>query len=110
MRQYQPKRCVDIKRLRLIFAKRVASRGVPHLPQADVTGQRAHVAGAKNIPHHTLGLVHEKFTMLLRDDTRRVLPAVLEQQQAVVNQLIYRHLANDADYAAHGVIFIVGLI
>jgi hypothetical protein len=47
--------------------------------------------------------VHEKLVPLLRDDARRVLTAVLQQQQPVIDQLIDRCFADDADYSAHGV-------
>ena len=103
MRQHQAKRRIDIKRLRLVFTESVACCGVAHLAQTHVAGQGAHIAGAKHIAHHALGLVHEKLAPLLGDDTGRILPAVLQQQQAVINQLVDGGLADNANYAAHGV-------
>jgi hypothetical protein len=36
------------------------------------------------------------------DDAGRVLPAVLQQQQRVVDQLVDRRFGDDTDDAAHG--------
>ena len=102
MRQHQAKRCIDVKRLRLVFTERIACCGVAHLAQAHVTGQGAHITRSKHIAHHALGLVHEKLASLLGDDAGRILPAVLQQQQAVINQLVDGGLADNANYAAHG--------
>ena len=85
MRQHQAKRCVDVKRLRFVFTESIACSGVTHLTQAHIARQRAHVAGTKNVTHHAFCLVHEKFAVLLRDNSRRILTPVLKQQQAVVN-------------------------
>ena len=104
--QHDAKRRVDIKRLRLFFAEGIAGRRVTHLAQAAVARQRAHVAGAKHVAHHALGLVHEKLAFLLRDDARGILTAVLQQQQGVINQLIDRCVADNTDYSAHKLFYI----
>ena len=101
VRKHQAKRRVDIKRLRLVFAEGVARRRVTHLPQTDIARQGAHVAGTENVAHHALGLVHEKLAPELRDDARRVLPAMLQQQEAVVNELIDRSVTDNTNYSAH---------
>ena len=106
VREHQAKRRVDIKGLRFVFAESVARRRVTHLAQADIARQGAHVAGAKNVAHHALGLVHEKFTTQLRDDARRVLAAVLQQQKTVINQLIDRGVTDNTNYSAHDEPFI----
>ena len=106
VREHQAEWCVDIKGLRLVFAEGVTRRRVTHLPQTDIARQCAHVAGAENVAHHALGLVHEKFTTQLRDDARRVLPAVLQQQEAVIDQLINRSVTDNTNYSAHDEPFI----
>ena len=103
VRQHQAERRVDIKRLRLVFAEGIACRRVAHLTQTHIARQRPHVASTKHVAHHALGLVHEKLAPLLRDDARRILAAMLQQQQAVIDQLIDRGFADNADYSAHGV-------
>jgi len=47
--------------------------------------------------------VHVELAPLLRDDARRILAAVLQQQQAVIDELVDGGFADDADYPAHGV-------
>ena len=106
VREHQTEGRVDIKGLRFVFAEGVARRRVTHLAQADIARQGAHVARAKNVAHHALGLVHEKFTVQLRDDARRVLPAVLQQQEAVIDQLINRSVTDNTNYSAHDEPFI----
>ena len=99
--QHDAKRCVDVKRLRLFFTERIARCGVAHLPQATIARQRTHVAGAEHIFDHALGFVHEKLAVQLRGNTSRVLATVLQEQQSVINQLVDRGGANNADYSAH---------
>ena len=101
VRHHQTKRSVDVKRLGLLFAVGVASRGVAHLPQAHITWQGAHISGTKYIAHHALCLVHEKLLTLLCHYACGVLAAVLQQQQAVVYQLINRSVTDHANNATH---------
>ena len=93
---------VDVERLRLFLAVCVARGGIAHLAQAHAARQRAHVARAEHVAHHAARLVHEALRALHRDDAGRVLPAMLQQQQRVVDQLVDRDLSDDADNAAHG--------
>ena len=99
--QHQTERRIDIEGLGFLFAEGVACRRVAHLPQAARAGQRPHVAGTKDIAHHALGLVHEKFSIELRDDARCILAAVLQQQQSVINQLVDCRGAHHADDSTH---------
>ena len=108
MGQHQAKRGVDVKRLRLVFAVGIARRRIAHLAEPDIARQRTHVARAKHVTHHALGLVHVELASLLGDNAGGILATVLQQQQAVVNQLVNRGFADDADYAAHGVPFMMG--
>ena len=71
-----------------------------HPPQ-DIAWQGPHIASAKIISHHAPGFVHEKLLLKLRDDARRVLPTVLQQQQGVVNELIHRCLTDHTHNDAH---------
>ena len=61
--EHDPKRRVNIKRLRLFFAERIACSWITHLAQTAITRQRAHIAGAEHVFDHALGFVHEKFTV-----------------------------------------------
>src|SRR5260221_9249945 len=72
---------------------------------AHVAAEIAHVPRAEDVAHHARRLVHVEHVVLGRDDARGFLPAMLQQQQAVVQQLIYRRLRNDAEDAAHGMGF-----
>jgi hypothetical protein len=92
--QHDAKGRVHVKGLRLFLAEGIACRGVAHLAQAAVAGQRTHVAGAKHIAHHALGLVHEELALLLRHDAGSILAAMLQQQQGVIDQLIDRRIAD----------------
>jgi hypothetical protein len=74
------------------------------LPQATVARQAAHVAGAENVAHHAFGLVHEKLAIELRDNARGILSSVLQQEQSVINQLIDRGAADNADNSTHTLI------
>ena len=101
VRHHDAKGRVDVKGLRLFLAVGVAGRGVAHLPQAVVARQGAHIARAKDIAHHALGLVHEELALLLGDDAGRILAAVLQQQQGVIEQLIDRCRAGNAYDSTH---------
>jgi hypothetical protein len=45
--------------------------------------------------------MHEELAFLLRDDSRRVLAAMLQQQQGVVDQLVDWGVADNADDSTH---------
>ena len=93
---------VDVEGLGLFFTEGVACGRVAHLAQANVAWQGAHVARAKNVAHHPLGFVHVELVALLCDDARRVLAAVLQEQQGVVDQLVDRCAVDNADDSTHG--------
>src|SRR5450755_2135681 len=67
-----------------------------------VTHQVAHVARAEDVLYESRSLVHVKDGTFARDDTRGVLPAMLQEQKAVVQHLVYRGVGNDANDSAHG--------
>ena len=99
--QHQAEGRAGVEGLRLFLAVGVAGRGVAHLAQAAGARQATHVAGAKHVAHHALGLVHEEFAALLRHDAGGILAAVLQQEQRVVKRLIDRRGADHADDATH---------
>ena len=92
---------VHIERLRFLFAESVARRGIAYLPQARVARQSAHVAGAEHVTHHALGLVHEELAVQLRGNASRILAAVLQEQQSVIDQLVDGGRADHADDSTH---------
>ena len=63
----------------------------------------AHIAGAVRLTDLALGLDHVEEIALKRGDSGRVLTAVLQQQQAVVDLLVDGFGRNDTDDAAHAV-------
>jgi hypothetical protein len=88
MRQHDAERRVDIERLRLgQTGSRTGSR-VTHMCDTGIAHQRAHVAGAEHIAHHAAALVHVKGLATGGDNTRRILPTVLQHLQSVIQQLI----------------------
>src|SRR5471032_1013877 len=101
--QGNAERRVDVERLRFLFAGRAGGR-IAAVADARVALQRTHIAGAENVTHQAVGLVHGKHTAVIGRDPRRILAAVLQQQQSVVQQLIDRLMGNDADDATHGVL------
>ena len=100
--QHDAKGRIDVERLGLFFAERVAGRGVTHLAQTAIARKRTHIPRAKHIAHHALGLVHEEFALLLGHDPRCVLTTMLQQQQGVIYQLVDRCVTDNADYSTHG--------
>ncbi|OIQ67729.1 hypothetical protein GALL_506890 [mine drainage metagenome] len=102
VRQHQTEGRIHIERLRLRFAFCIACGGVTHLTDAVIARQRAHIAGTKHIAHHAACLVHEQLRARSGHDARRILPAMLQQEQRVVEQLVDGLLGNHTDDAAHG--------
>ncbi len=95
---------VHVERLRLFFAGGRALRRVAHVTQADVAEEAPHVARAERLAHLTLGLEEvEDPAALGRRDAGRVLPAMLQQQERVVDLLVDRALPDHSDDAAHGI-------
>jgi hypothetical protein len=68
---------------------------------ADMTRQRAHVARPKYVAHHAGAFLHVEGLVLAGDDARRVLAAVLQEQQAVIEQLVNGRASDNAQNAAH---------
>jgi hypothetical protein len=104
--QHQAEGRVHVEGLGLFLIEGVASGRVADLTQAHGAGQRTHVAGAEHVLHHAAGLVHEELATVRirsgRHDPRRILTAVLQQQQRVIDQLVDGRLGNHTNDAAHG--------
>jgi hypothetical protein len=92
---------IDVERLRLGRAERRARGRIAHVPDAHGAGQRAHVAGAEHVAHHARRLVHVERAALGRNDARRVLPAMLEEEQPVVEELVDGRTGDDSQNPAH---------
>ncbi|MNT34700.1 hypothetical protein D3C72_1706940 [compost metagenome] len=81
---------VHVERLRFFLAGCRASGRIAHLADTGGAGQAAHIAGAEDIAHQAVGLVHVESTAVGGGDAGSILSAMLQQQQAVVNQLVDR--------------------
>ena len=66
-----------------------------------VARQRTHVARAEHITHQTGGLVHVESTTVAGDNARRILPAMLQNHQAIVEQLVNRRGCDNPENPAH---------
>ena len=99
--EHDAERRVDVQRLRLGRVIRRAGGGIAAMRDADVAEQRAHVARAEHVAHQAAALVHVEFAAFGGDDPGGVLPAVLQHQQPVVQQLVDGRLGDDADDSTH---------
>ena len=94
-------RRIDVERLRLGIGIRGAGGGIAAMADAGGAHEVAHVAGTEHVLHESRSLVHVENRTLAGDDARGVLAAVLQQQEAVVEQLVDRRMRDDADDATH---------
>ena len=69
---------------------------------AHVAEQIAHVAGAEHVAHQAVALVHVEGAALAGDDAGRILAAVLQHQQAVIEQLVDGVFRHYTENSAHG--------
>ena len=85
---------VHVEGLRLFFAGCRALRRVAHMAEADVAEERPHVARAERLAHLPLRLGDVEDAVALGGrDAGRVLPAMLQQQERVVDLLVDRAAA-----------------
>ena len=89
MRQHDAERGTDVKRLRFGGAACVAGGGITHVGNARIAGQFAHMAGAEHFAHHAAAFVHVEAALVRGDDACRILPAVLQHLQTVIQKLVY---------------------
>ena len=70
--------------------------GIAHMGDARVAQQGAHVARAEHVAHQAVALVQIEGVAVQRGDARRILPAVLQYLQAVIQQLVDGVVSDDA--------------
>ncbi len=92
---------VHVERLRLLLFVGVAAGRVAHVAEPHGSEQAAHVTGAVGLTHLAAGALHVDDAAVGGRDTGRVLAAVLQQTQGVVDLLVDGVRRDDADDAAH---------
>jgi hypothetical protein len=95
-------RRIDVERLRLEIREGRAGSRITAMPDAGRAHEVAHVARAEHVLHEPRSLVHVENRAFARDDAGCVLPAVLQEQQPVVQELVdwrVRHHADDPTHA-----------
>jgi hypothetical protein len=98
--KHNAKRGIDIKRLRFCCGRGAGGR-VTHMCNAGISDQTPHVSGLKNVLHKTIVFMHIKGITITSHDARSILTTMLQYQQAIIEQLIDRVFANDADDSTH---------
>jgi hypothetical protein len=69
---------------------------------ADLAAQAEHVlVGVEHVAHQPVVLAQVQLVAVARDDAGRVLAAVLQHRQRVVQLLVDRRVRDEADDAAH---------
>ena len=71
------------------------------MANADVAFQLHHVVLLEHIAHESRALAHVELAFRRGHDAGRILPAVLQHGQRVIQALIDRRISHDADDAAH---------
>ena len=94
---------VHVERLRFRTRPGGAGGRITRVRDAGGAAQRPHVACPEHVAHHARALVHVKRGPFGRDDAGRVLAAVLQHQQPVIEQLIDLALCDDSNDSAHRV-------
>ena len=95
-------RRIDVKGLRLLIRTRTALRRVAHVTDADIARQITHVARTEDVAHQAHGLMNVELQTVERRDARRILAAMLQKEQRVVEALINRFIGKEGNNAAHG--------
>ena len=102
VREADAVRRVHVEGLR--FGGAVApGRGIAHMAHADVALELLHVVLLEHIAHQALALAHEQLAFGDRGDARRVLAAMLQHRQRVIDPLIDSAGSDDSGNAAHSV-------
>ena len=100
VRETNTVRGIDVKGLR--FRRLGAPCGrVTNVSHADIAGQAQHVARMEYVANQAVALADTKAVFTPGNDARRVLPAVLQDSQRVVDRLVNRFFSNYSDNAAH---------
>ena len=82
-------RRIDVKGLRL-GRRGTARRRVAHMRDTHVAGQIDHVLVVEHVARQTVGLAQIQATFVAGHDARRVLAAMLQHQQGVIQRLVDR--------------------
>ena len=94
---------VDVHRLRLGGARRTGRR-IAHVADAHVPAQPLHVALLEDLAHQAVAFAQPQTAIGLgvpRDHPRRVLAAMLQGKQRVVDLVEDRALADDSNDTTH---------
>jgi hypothetical protein len=75
--------------------------GIADMPDADIAFQLEHVLLLEHIAHQATALAHAQPAIPGCRDTRRILTAMLQHRQSVINTLIDCARTDDADNSAH---------
>ena len=96
-------RRIDVKGLRF---RRQGTPGcrVTNVPHADIAGQAQHVARMEYVANQAAALADTQTALTPGHDARRVLPAVLQDGQRVVDRLVNGFFSNYSDNATHFII------
>jgi hypothetical protein len=100
VRQHDAVGGVDIERLRLGGTRQTGGR-VADMADPHIAAQVHHMLVAEDVSRQARLLAHEQTVAVAGDDTCGVLPAMLQDQQGVVERLVDGLLGDDADDAAH---------
>ena len=101
VREHHAEGRIDVERLRFRRIGRRARRRIAAMGDTHVARQSAHVARAENVAHEAGALVHEKGVVLARGDAGRILSAMLQDHQPIVEQLVDRPVSHDSENTAH---------
>jgi hypothetical protein len=71
------------------------------MSHANIAGQAQHVARPEYVANQAVALAYVKSMLTPGHDARRILPAVLQHSQRIVDRLVNRFFSNYSDYAAH---------
>ena len=100
VREADPIRRVHVERLRLGQA-RAAGRRVAHVPQAHVAGELQHVPFLEHVADQAVALANAQPPAVVGHDACRILSAVLEDGERIVERLVHGFMANDSDESTH---------
>ena len=99
--EHDAERRIHVERLRFGGGPRRARSGIARMRDARVAAERAHVARAEYVAHHAAALVHVEGRAFGRDDAGRVLAAMLQHQEPVVQDLVHSAASDYTEYSAH---------
>jgi hypothetical protein len=96
VRERDAERRIDVERLRLELRRRAAGGRIAAVADPRLPTRSRMLRVRKTSRHVAAALVQVEGLPVARDDARRVLAAVLQQQEAVVQHLVDRRVSDDA--------------